>query len=130
MIVISPFKAIMSLLRIMIQHSSKDLWSLDPDLVKAAFTSTPGLDKPLKSVQYPIELGASHQHTKTLTILEYCFQGFAYVEFLEADAVAAACLLADSELHGRALKVIYRKKLWEGQVVLLFTLICRQKEPV
>lgn len=33
------------------------------------------------------------------------WQGFAYVEFLEADAVAAACLLADSELHGRALKV-------------------------
>lgn len=32
-------------------------------------------------------------------------KGFAYVEFLEADAVAAACLLADSELHGRALKV-------------------------
>ena len=34
-------------------------------------------------------------------------QGFAYVEFLEADAVAAACLLADSELHGRALKVCH-----------------------
>ncbi len=31
--------------------------------------------------------------------------GFAYVEFLEADAVEAACLLEGSELHGRALKV-------------------------
>ena len=33
-------------------------------------------------------------------------QGFAYIEFLEADAVASAVLLSDTELHGRALKVI------------------------
>ena len=32
-------------------------------------------------------------------------QGFAYIEFLEADAVASAVLLADTELHGRQLKV-------------------------
>lgn len=32
-------------------------------------------------------------------------KGFAYIEFLEADAVEAACLLEDSELRGRKLKV-------------------------
>lgn len=32
-------------------------------------------------------------------------KGFAYVEFLEKDAVANACLLDGSELHGRAIKV-------------------------
>lgn len=32
-------------------------------------------------------------------------QGFAYVEFLEADAVTAACLLEGSDLHSRPLKV-------------------------
>lgn len=32
-------------------------------------------------------------------------KGFAYVEFLEADAVEAACLLEGSELRGRQLKV-------------------------
>lgn len=32
-------------------------------------------------------------------------KGFAYVEFLEADAVTAACMLEGSELRGRALKV-------------------------
>mmetsp|Transcript_8361 Transcript_8361/g.21414 ORF Transcript_8361/g.21414 Transcript_8361/m.21414 type:complete len:200 (-) Transcript_8361:3307-3906(-) len=32
-------------------------------------------------------------------------KGFAYVEFLEADAVAAAVLLTDSELRGRQIKV-------------------------
>ena len=32
-------------------------------------------------------------------------KGFAYIEFLEADAVTAACLLEGSELRGRALKV-------------------------
>ena len=32
-------------------------------------------------------------------------QGFAYIEFLEADAVASAVLLSDTELHGRQLKV-------------------------
>ncbi|KAI7836659.1 hypothetical protein COHA_009435 [Chlorella ohadii] len=32
-------------------------------------------------------------------------KGFAYIEFLEADAVANACLLDGSELRGRALKV-------------------------
>jgi RNA recognition motif-containing protein len=32
-------------------------------------------------------------------------QGFAYVEFLEADAVEAAVLLNDSELRGRQIKV-------------------------
>ena len=32
-------------------------------------------------------------------------KGFAYVEFLEADAVEAACLLEDTELKGRKIKV-------------------------
>jgi polyadenylate-binding protein 2 len=32
-------------------------------------------------------------------------KGFAYVEFLEADAVSHACLLADTELRGRQIKV-------------------------
>lgn len=32
-------------------------------------------------------------------------KGFAYVEFLEADAVTAACLLEGSDLHSRPLKV-------------------------
>ncbi|KAL6778324.1 hypothetical protein ACKKBG_A17755 [Auxenochlorella protothecoides x Auxenochlorella symbiontica] len=32
-------------------------------------------------------------------------KGFAYIEFLEADAVSAACLLDGSELRGRTLKV-------------------------
>ncbi|GAB4819314.1 hypothetical protein N2152v2_006360 [Parachlorella kessleri] len=32
-------------------------------------------------------------------------KGFAYIEFLEADAVAAACLMEGSELRGRQIKV-------------------------
>jgi polyadenylate-binding protein 2 len=32
-------------------------------------------------------------------------KGFAYIEFLEADAVANACLLDNSELRSRAIKV-------------------------
>ena len=32
-------------------------------------------------------------------------KGFAYVEFLEADAVANALLLTDTEVHGRKIKV-------------------------
>ena len=32
-------------------------------------------------------------------------KGFAYVEFLEADAVANACLLDGTELRGRQIKV-------------------------
>lgn len=32
-------------------------------------------------------------------------KGFAYIEFLEADAVEAACLMTDTELHGRQIKV-------------------------
>jgi len=32
-------------------------------------------------------------------------KGYAYVEFLEADAVEAACLLEDTELKGRKIKV-------------------------
>lgn len=32
-------------------------------------------------------------------------KGFAYVEFLEAEAVQEALLLSESELHGRQLKV-------------------------
>ncbi len=34
-----------------------------------------------------------------------CSQGFAYVEFLEADAVTSAALLDGSDLRGRELKV-------------------------
>ena len=37
--------------------------------------------------------------------MHHILQGFAYIEFLEADAVAAACLLAESEIRGRAIKV-------------------------
>lgn len=33
-------------------------------------------------------------------------KGFAYVEFVEADAVPNAVLLNESELHGRQLKVV------------------------
>lgn len=32
-------------------------------------------------------------------------KGFAYIEFLEVDAVAQACLLEGTELRGRQLKV-------------------------
>ncbi len=32
-------------------------------------------------------------------------QGFAYLEFLEADAINSALLLDGSELHGRQIKV-------------------------
>lgn len=38
-------------------------------------------------------------------------KGFAYIEFLEADAVANACLLDGSELRNRAIKV----PGWEGR---------------
>lgn len=34
-------------------------------------------------------------------------KGYAYVEFLEAEAVHEALLLNESELHGRQLKVIF-----------------------
>lgn len=34
-------------------------------------------------------------------------KGFAYVEFLEAEAVQEALQLNDSELHGRQLRVCY-----------------------
>ncbi len=36
-------------------------------------------------------------------------QGYAYIEFLEADAVANALLLDGSELRGRALKVLPKR---------------------
>lgn len=36
-------------------------------------------------------------------------QGYAYIEFLEADAVANALLLDSSELHGRQLKVLPKR---------------------
>eukprot|EP00245_Coleochaete_scutata_P002759 TRINITY_DN13856_c0_g1_i1.p1 TRINITY_DN13856_c0_g1~~TRINITY_DN13856_c0_g1_i1.p1 ORF type:complete len:223 (-),score=53.02 TRINITY_DN13856_c0_g1_i1:696-1364(-) len=36
-------------------------------------------------------------------------KGFAYVEFLEVDAVANALLLNESELHGRPLKVLSKR---------------------
>ncbi|KAL9261260.1 Polyadenylate-binding protein 2-like protein [Drosera capensis] len=36
-------------------------------------------------------------------------KGFAYVEFLEPDAIQAALLLNDSELHGRLLKVLAKR---------------------
>lgn len=59
----------------------------------------------------PEELQAHFQNCGTLqrvTILTDKLgnpKGYAYVEFLEADAVEAACLLEDSELKGRKLKV-------------------------
>lgn len=34
-------------------------------------------------------------------------KGFAYVEFLEVEAVQEALLLNESELHGRQLKVLH-----------------------
>ena len=34
-------------------------------------------------------------------------QGFAYLEFLEADAINSALLLDGSELHGRQIKVCH-----------------------
>ena len=34
-------------------------------------------------------------------------KGFAYVEFLEVEAVQEALLLNESELHGRQLKVVH-----------------------
>ena len=34
-------------------------------------------------------------------------KGFAYVEFVEADAIQNALLLNESELHGRQLKVLF-----------------------
>lgn len=37
-------------------------------------------------------------------------KGFAYVEFVEVEAVQEALLLNESELHGRQLKVIYSLK--------------------
>ena len=36
-------------------------------------------------------------------------KGFAYVEFLEPEAVAAALLLNDSELHARKIKVVSKR---------------------
>ena len=36
-------------------------------------------------------------------------KGFAYVEFLEAEAVANALLLNDSELHARKIKVVSKR---------------------
>ncbi len=36
-------------------------------------------------------------------------KGFAYVEFLEAEAVANALLLNDSELHARNIKVVSKR---------------------
>eukprot|EP00889_Picochlorum_renovo_P002111 jgi/Picre1/29141/NNA_004534.t1 len=59
----------------------------------------------------PEELQAHFQECGTVnrvTILTDKFgnpKGYAYVEFLEADAVEAACLLEDSELKGRKIKV-------------------------
>ena len=57
-------------------------------------------------------------------------KGFAYVEFLEADAVQEALLLNESELHGRQLKVSLsffsvvtekkkKKKFLEGETFLV-----------
>lgn len=40
-------------------------------------------------------------------------KGFAYVEFVEVDAVQNALLLNESELHGRQLKVFIS---WSGQM--------------
>eukprot|EP00793_Prasinoderma_coloniale_P002635 PRCOL_00002117-RA len=59
----------------------------------------------------PEELQVHFQSCGTVnrvTILSDRFgnpKGFAYVEFLEPDAVANALLLAESELHGRQLRV-------------------------
>lgn len=43
-------------------------------------------------------------------------KGFAYVEFVEVEAIQNAVLLNESELHGRQLKVLVltlvRSKLW------------------
>ncbi len=39
----------------------------------------------------------------------FSLQGYAYIEFLEADAVANALLLDSSELHGRQLKVLPKR---------------------
>ncbi len=36
-------------------------------------------------------------------------KGYAYVEFLEPEAVANAVLLSDSELHARAIKVVAKR---------------------
>jgi polyadenylate-binding protein 2 len=36
-------------------------------------------------------------------------KGFAYIEFLEADAVTNACLLNESELRNRAIKVLPKR---------------------
>jgi len=36
-------------------------------------------------------------------------QGFAYIEFLEADAVANAVMLDGTELRGRSLKVVPKR---------------------
>lgn len=36
-------------------------------------------------------------------------QGFAYVEFLEVDAVQSAVMLNDSELRGRQIKVTQKR---------------------
>ena len=62
--------------------------------------------------------------------LKYWFrlQGFAYVEFLEADAVTAACLLEGSELHSRALKVEPSYHLFLIGILKL-TLLRRRKSP-
>ena len=38
-----------------------------------------------------------------------CEQGYAYIEFLEPDAVANALLLNDSELRGRKIKVTAKR---------------------
>lgn len=44
-------------------------------------------------------------------------KGFAYVEFLEQEAVQEALVLNESELHGRQLKVVSGSFLWErGEV--------------
>ncbi len=47
--------------------------------------------------------------------LRTCTQGFAYIEFLEAEAVSSAALLEGSELRGRQIKVhfpLYISGLW------------------
>lgn len=43
-------------------------------------------------------------------------KGFAYVEFVEVDAVQNALLLNESELHGRQLKVFFRNLMHRSYV--------------
>jgi polyadenylate-binding protein 2 len=51
-------------------------------------------------------------------------QGYAYIEFLEADAVANALLLDGSELRGRALKVLPKRTNVPGLRVRSMCLCC------